>query len=271
MAGWVKFDNGIGGHPKVLALSDDLYMGSLGLHLLSVCYCDQTRTDGFIPRKALRRISPVDCGEEVADLVRVGLWDATPDGYRIHGYLEWQRSAKEIDAASESARHAAYVRHHGSDDATRTADSNAPRIADGNAEQSRTDTDKNITEPVADSGAWKAFLTAYPKSPASGDRDRFHALTLDQQRVAVKAAEQYAHESAETEKRYRKGIASFLADTTNLDVLAARLDARLDAEERRRQERQESERPPLSDDEHAANASHARDCIASLSEGWRQR
>lgn len=130
---WVRFDNGIGGHRKALELSENLYLPALGLLLVAVAYCDQQRSDGYLPKKALPRIAFGDTAKATAELVRVGFFEKVGNGYQIHGYTEWQQSADQITSRSEKNRLAAEARW----DAQRIA----PRTAEGNADKTTPETD----------------------------------------------------------------------------------------------------------------------------------
>jgi hypothetical protein len=146
--GWIRFDNGIGNHRKALELSEHLYLPALGLFLVSVAYCDQQRTDGFMPAKALPRISFGDYQLAADELVRVGLFETVQDGYQIHDYLDWQMSREQIEAQSKRQRDKALKRHHGPTDAAGIADSGAA----GNADETRQDdTDEpRQSDPIKD-------------------------------------------------------------------------------------------------------------------------
>lgn len=105
---FINVANDIGASDKAVNLGDDTYLAALGLYVLAVCYCDRQRTDGSIPLRAMTRvIAPgMDTSQLVAELVRVGFLCEDGDGWRVNGYLEWQRSAAEIEAAVEQRRKA---------------------------------------------------------------------------------------------------------------------------------------------------------------------
>lgn len=125
--GWVKMDNGIGNHRKSLALSEDGYLPAVGLLLLMVAYCDQQRTDGLVPGKALPRIAFGDWQTALDELVRVGYVSQVDAGYEVVNYLDWQQSAEQIEAYSQSQRVKALHRW------------NPDGIADGIADKTRQD------------------------------------------------------------------------------------------------------------------------------------
>jgi hypothetical protein len=131
--GYIKTSNDLGACERAIQLDDELFFAALGLYVLCNGYCDRQRTDGKIPRLAMLRViaqgRPVD--DLIAELVRVDMLKETPEGWEIPDYLEWQRSAAEIEARSQGARAAANKRHS---DAKRNAERNAERNADGNAD-----------------------------------------------------------------------------------------------------------------------------------------
>ena len=121
-----RIDNPYIDHPKVLAA------GPLAsyLNLAAILWSNRNTTDGFVPAAQVYRLVDWDGVAEVADgvtsnageayvsanrvdawrlarvLVDVDLWDETPDGFWIHDYLDYQRSAEQISAL-RAARQAA--------------------------------------------------------------------------------------------------------------------------------------------------------------------
>lgn len=130
--GYIKLPNDVGGSKQAVDLHEDSFLAGIGLHVLCLGYCDRQRTDGFIPRRAMRVIAPgIDCEPLVAELERVGFLEPAPDGWTVPGYLDWQRSREQIEGASESARRAARSRWGNADG---SAPSNADCSAEGSAE-----------------------------------------------------------------------------------------------------------------------------------------
>jgi hypothetical protein len=148
--GWVKFENSIGGHRKSLELTEDLFLPALGMLLVTVAYCDQQRSDGYIPTKALPRICYGDFQTSIDELVRVGYLDEVDGGYQVHNYLDWQTSAAEIEAKSEMQREKARRKW----ELARAAAGNAAGITAGYADQTGHDSyvfDSDVTQPLPDS------------------------------------------------------------------------------------------------------------------------
>lgn len=87
---WVRLDDTFPEHPKIVALS----MDARWEFLVGLCYASRYLTDGFIPASVVARDR-----KAVDELVRVGLWAPTGDGdgYRIHDYLDFQRSRADVE------------------------------------------------------------------------------------------------------------------------------------------------------------------------------
>lgn len=106
--GWIRVANDLGGSEQAVELAEEHYLAALGLFVLALGYCDRQGTDGEIPARAMARAiaSGVKSDEVVAELERTGFLETTPDGWRIPGYLDWQRSREQIEAAVEQRRQA---------------------------------------------------------------------------------------------------------------------------------------------------------------------
>lgn len=92
-------------HPKVKRAGERLAYR----HLQATAWSHKYRTDGHLPRKSALAI--VYSQKSADELVAAGLWDECEDGWRIHDYLEHQRSKVELDAAAEAGRKGAAGRH----------------------------------------------------------------------------------------------------------------------------------------------------------------
>jgi hypothetical protein len=73
-------------NPKVLALG----LPAMGLHAWSISYCDAELTDGFIPAGAIPQLAGVK--QAVHRLVAQHRWEPVDGGYRLHHYLQYNRS-----------------------------------------------------------------------------------------------------------------------------------------------------------------------------------
>lgn len=166
--GWVRLDDAMPEHPKYIEA------GPLGgwLAVCALAWSNRHLTDGFIPvRKVATLVDFSDFGEVdstmqdhdrlscvriepyrlASDLVKLGIWEQTPGGYKIHDYAEYQRSAQEIrelsnkraDAGSKGAR------SRWGDDASQHDNGNS----DGNSDDSvgSTDDDTPMANAIAKS------------------------------------------------------------------------------------------------------------------------
>jgi hypothetical protein len=167
--GYVRIANDIGASEEALELPDGRYLSSLGLFILCLGYCDRQLTDGAIPGRALSRaIAPgIECRTEVAELERVGLLVREPGGWRIPGYLKWQRSREQIEAASENASKAASARWG-------TASGNAKRNAKRNAKEldrQTEETEETVKPVLSDSSESAPPTERTPPATISASRN----------------------------------------------------------------------------------------------------
>src|SRR2546426_9741108 len=73
----------------------------------AIAYCWDQLTDGFVPRGQVPRLlptSPARSLKAAKDLIKAGLWEMDPDGYRFHDWLDWNPPASQIREQRESAR-----------------------------------------------------------------------------------------------------------------------------------------------------------------------
>jgi hypothetical protein len=99
LVSWFKIDDQFYDHPKVVALGED-HGQAIALWTLAGSWSSRQLTDGAVASGMVRRLG--FGAEAAAALVRVGLWEATPDGYQFHDWLEYNPSS-----AAEKAKRAA--------------------------------------------------------------------------------------------------------------------------------------------------------------------
>lgn len=142
---WSRFEPGFTRHPKRLKC------GPLAswLWTCSVDHCTEYRTDGFLDRASVPGLVPglssavlKKCVQSLVD-VHSWEWDASRGGYLVHGYLEHNLTAQQVESDRESSR-----RRY------RTWKSNAAGRGDANA----------VANAVSD-GATAAQQTLYPNGP----------------------------------------------------------------------------------------------------------
>lgn len=91
-----KLDVGITEHPKFVGLSADAW--TLWLH--GTAYAARNLTDGHIPGVIVGRLANIrNAARTATELEAAGLWERDRDGWRIHDYLDHNRSAADADAA----------------------------------------------------------------------------------------------------------------------------------------------------------------------------
>jgi hypothetical protein len=101
---WGRIDDGHWRHRKVAALDDDLRKGCVCLFWLAVSWANDQGTDGRVSLTGLRQLDGT--AAEADELVRVGLWERDGRAYRIHDFLDFNKSQEQI-AADKAQRTAA--------------------------------------------------------------------------------------------------------------------------------------------------------------------
>jgi hypothetical protein len=92
---WGRCDDGFYRHEKVAELDDDLRKGCVALFWLAISWCNDRLTDGRIPPGTLR-ILGADVAE-AGELVRVGLWETDGSGWRVHDFLDFNKSRSKVE------------------------------------------------------------------------------------------------------------------------------------------------------------------------------
>jgi hypothetical protein len=85
-----RLDTGWHVHPKILGLG----LAAMGLHAWSISYCDHALSDGFIPMGAWPSLPGVKAA--VTKLAKAGVWEACDGGYRLHDYMDYNRSKAQV-------------------------------------------------------------------------------------------------------------------------------------------------------------------------------
>ena len=92
---WGRVDDHHYRHEKVAELHEDHRKGAIALFWLAISWCNDRLTDGRVPRGTVRIL-----GGEIAEadeLVRVGLWEPDGSGYRIHDFLDFNKSKAQVE------------------------------------------------------------------------------------------------------------------------------------------------------------------------------
>lgn len=110
-------------HPKLLH-ANSVSGGELAetLWVRGLDYVNEHRTDGQVPAGIPAMLTPSKTAARIKGLVTAGLWIPDGDaGWRYHDYLEWNRSAEQLEARaaaisrkrSEAGKAGAQVRWNG--------------------------------------------------------------------------------------------------------------------------------------------------------------
>ena len=98
---WLKIEDTVTEHPSFAQLSP--FAWTLWLHGLT--YCSRNLTDGLIPQAMLTRLSALKEPEKAcAELVDAGRWHVIEGGWRVHDYLDHQRSRREVEDERAGAK-----------------------------------------------------------------------------------------------------------------------------------------------------------------------
>ena len=105
---WLRIDDGMVDHRKWAALEEDprAWSECLAVWLALASYCARVSSDGFVEDARIGRLTPLGAKarQRCDDLVRVGLMEREPGGYRFHDWLDYQPSAADVTRDREAAR-----------------------------------------------------------------------------------------------------------------------------------------------------------------------
>lgn len=88
---YAGIDCGFPWHPKIAGLTDSEYR----LHSTAIIYANDHLTNGVIVKAAVRSFPGYKL-KTVQSLEHRGLWVPHDDGWSIHNYLKWNKSAEEV-------------------------------------------------------------------------------------------------------------------------------------------------------------------------------
>ena len=92
---WGRIDDAHWRHRKLAALDDEIRKPCIGLFWLAVSWCNDNLSDGVVSMTALRQLD--GSRDEAEELVRVGLWERADKGYRIHDFLDFNKSKAQVE------------------------------------------------------------------------------------------------------------------------------------------------------------------------------
>jgi len=93
---WTRLDDGIFDHPKMVKAGED----AANLYVRALVYCNRYLTDGRVEAEVLCVLTRKSDAEKLAEaLVRVGAWEAHPDGgWSVHNFHEHNPTAEQVEA-----------------------------------------------------------------------------------------------------------------------------------------------------------------------------
>lgn len=95
---WGRIDDGHWRHRKVADLDDDMRKPCLATYWLAISWCNDHRTDGRVTQAGLRQIDGTTA--EADELVRVNLWERDGKAYRVHDFLDFNKSREQLEQES---------------------------------------------------------------------------------------------------------------------------------------------------------------------------
>jgi hypothetical protein len=101
---WSRFEPGFSRHPKRLKVGPI----ASWLWIASVDHCTEFLTDGFLDDAVVATLcptlKPTELRRQVEALVAVHSWERIAGGYQVHGYLEHNQSARQVEADRRASR-----------------------------------------------------------------------------------------------------------------------------------------------------------------------
>ena len=166
---WVKLDDGLADHPKVLGLSDTAFR----LYVTALCYSARYLTDGMVPgafaSNAVTNALDLD-QSPIRELLDAGLWLSVGNDYEIHDFLAYNPSREDVE--HDRKRIAERQQRYRS---RSNAESNGHRNAVTNAVP--VPVPVPLKKKLSFDPFFEAFWTAYPrKASKAGARSKFERL-----------------------------------------------------------------------------------------------
>ncbi len=136
---WFKVDDGFHAHPKLIALeAGPCCYEAVSLWVLAGSWSAGQLTNGEIPAALPRKFGFKTRAEK--ELVRVGLWTKTDDGFRFHDWDKYQPTKDEIETRRAATKDR--VKRH------RSARGNGVTDSAGNASQAGPSNGVSSASPV---------------------------------------------------------------------------------------------------------------------------
>lgn len=132
---WVKLDSTFYLDAAVIRAGEPAEV----LFVRAMAYCGDQENDGLVPRAILPRLAPTRSAARASALVREGLWEKVPEGWRFVNWARHQRTRDQL-AADRGKAAARQARHrHGGSNAVGHAVTNASVTEQKREEEKRVD------------------------------------------------------------------------------------------------------------------------------------
>lgn len=106
---YAQFDDRYDDHKKTKRAWRTM-SAAVGLHAMAITYCNRHKTDGLVDvewveeKLALSSLKPREQRAMLATLLDAGMFERDGDDYRVHDFLQWNRSRAQREALAEQGR-----------------------------------------------------------------------------------------------------------------------------------------------------------------------
>jgi hypothetical protein len=169
---FIRVHDGMPDHPKIEGLSD----GAFRLIMTMWCWCSRYLTDGHVPATTWNKRGTPKARRE---LIAAGLVEETDDGVQMHDYLDWQRSAEEVDQLRQKRRDAG--RRGGQAKANRLA--SAKQVPEQELQQTAS---KSVPESESESEKYLSQSLVSPDVPRATTTDDDDRPNIDYPDLAAR-------------------------------------------------------------------------------------
>ena len=219
---WVKLDDSVWSHPKLIGLTDTAHT----LWVRTLCWSAEHLTDGLLP-DSVRNLIGQFTDSTAKELVDAGLWEETTNGYEIVNYLKWNPSAQKVKDNRARDR----LRKAKGNETQQKRSQQFQKDSERNPRGTKSDSDRPVPVPVpnistaTDADAFDAFWDNYPKKVSKDQARKAYEKRIKQgispSLLASKALE-YATlmEHEQRDKKFIKNPATWLNAAAYEDDMA---------------------------------------------------
>lgn len=220
--GYVQLVNSFYANEKVQELARTGRMDAVGVFCMSLAYCGDHLTDGFVPRRAMLYVIGAT-GEQVSALCDVGMLEAVDEGWLIHDYTVHNRTKEQVlHARKKSAERVA--KHRNESDVT-ALHRNCNAVTSGQTPEHQNELSKDNSTPPTPSkpdfdGLLDSLERIYPTNRFDGKTSQARMqLEIEWPKIVRAAGEADPFEFLEaktrayvgaTEERFVKTFSRFI-------------------------------------------------------------